>query len=177
MSICLSTLSTATMSPCCLSPFHPYSTNRVSVIWPDPAAWSADQGKDKFVEVCTAYLVVRLYRSSRTRHYAPLWSELSTLEARGATGQHICFFPLPHMLLQIYLYFHFQHLIILLPLLQIYLNFHFQHPCFKSFNAFYHIVHESAVKTPYSYPVMFLRCPLVQTREQIYHSDNCSAPE
>ena len=127
MSICLSTLSTATMSPCCLSPFHPYATNRVSVIWPDPAAWSADQGKDKFVEVCTAYFVVRLYRSSQTRHYAPHWSELSMLEARGATGQHICFFPLPHMLLQIYLYFHFQHLIILLPLLHIYLNFHFQH--------------------------------------------------
>ena len=127
MSICLSTLSTAAVSPCCLSPFHPYSTNRVSVIWPDPAAWSADQGKDKFVEVCTAYFVVRLYRSSRTRHYAPHWSELSTLEASGATGQHICFFPLPHMLLQIYLYFHFQHLIILLPLLHIYLNFHFQH--------------------------------------------------
>ena len=128
LSICLSTLSTATMSPCCLSPFHPYSTNRVSVIWPDPAAWSADQGKDKFVEVCTAYFVVRLYRSGQTRHYAPppLVGALHAWGKRGHGPAHLLLSTSTHAPPDLSLLSlstpHYSS-----PALQIYPNFHFQH--------------------------------------------------
>ena len=150
-------------SPCCLSPFHPYSTNRVSVIWPDPAAWSADQGKDKFVEVCTAYFVVRLYRSGRTRHYAPLL--VGALHAWGKRGHgpaHLLLSTSTHAPPDLSLLSlstpHYSS-----PALQIYPNFHFQHLQRLS-------PHSSGVGCEDSvfiscYPVMIPRCPLLQSRE------------